>query len=95
MARYVLEGLWRGYSSSQDRVVHRQVIQSYRKEFIAWLQKTFCIRYTDGTTLELTIRPCTPREKVAEKLSYTSLIEDCFYNNVTSVADLPSRGRVS
>lgn len=87
--RYVLEGTWRGYTSSQDHVVHREVIQSNRRQFVAWCQKTFCIRYTDGTTLELAIRPCKPRERVVEKNSYKSLIYDCFRHNVTAVKDLP------
>lgn len=86
--RYVLEGLWRGYSSSQDHVVHRQIVPANQKKFVAWCEKTFCIRYTDGTTLELSIRPAAFREKVTEKKGYTSLIRDCFYQNVSSVAEL-------
>jgi hypothetical protein len=86
--RYVLEGTWRGYKSSQDAVVHREVVQGNRKSYLAWLQKTFCIRYTDGTTLELNVRPAKPRERVVEKHGYRSLIDDCFHQNVSAVADL-------
>lgn len=86
--RYVLEGTWRGYNSGMDRVVHSEVIQGSRKMFLAWLQKTFCIRYTDGTMLELNVRPAKPRERVEEKHGYKSLIYDCFHQDVSSVADL-------
>jgi len=88
MKRYVLEGTWRGYSSSMDRVVHREVVPGNQKKYLEWLQKTFCIRYTDGTTLELHVRECKPRERVEKKNGYGSLIRDCFYNDVTSVAAL-------
>ena len=85
MARFVLEGMWRGYRSSQDQVVHREVVDGSRKKFLEWARKTFCIRYTDGTTLELSVRPCVPRERVAVKKGYTSLIYECFHYNVGSV----------
>ena len=83
-SRFVLEGTWRGYRSEQDRVVHREVVKANRKVYLAWLQKTFCIRYSDGTTLELHVRPAKPRERVDERLGYKSLIGDCFHQNVTS-----------
>lgn len=86
MKRYVIEGLWRGYTSSQDHVVHREVTTSQAK--VNWVKSTFCIRYNDGTTLELSVRPCKPREKIQEKRGYTSLINDCFYKNVSSVQEL-------
>lgn len=86
--RYVLEGIWRGYRSSQDHPVHREVIRPSQKKFLDWLRNTFCIRYTDGTTLELHVRPAKPREKVQEINGYRSLIHDCFYHNVSSVSDL-------
>jgi hypothetical protein len=86
--RFVLEGTWRGYRSEQDRIVHREVILSSRKKYLAWLQKTFCIRYTDGTTLELHVRPALPRERVVEKLGYSGLIQDCFHYDVNSVEKL-------
>jgi hypothetical protein len=69
-----LEGTWRGYSSNMDRVVHREVVPGERRKYLAWLQKTFCILYTDGTTLELHVREALPRERVEEKHSYGELI---------------------
>lgn len=70
MKRFVLEGTWSGYQSSQRRVVHRAVT-THPKRY----EKLKTIRYTDGTTLDLTLRPCNPREKVAEYDGYSSLIE--------------------
>lgn len=67
--------------------MHREVIVN-RPRFQEWLEKTFCIRFTDGTTLELNLHPCKPRERVAEKKAYSSLICDCFYHNVDSVSAL-------
>jgi hypothetical protein len=83
--RWVLEGTWRGYSSSMDRVVHREVCSQKKAE---WANKTFNILYTDGTTLELHARLAKPRERVEEKKGYTSLINDCYYQGVRSVAEL-------
>ena len=91
MKRYVLEGTWRGYTSAMDRVVHREVITADRRKFLGWLQKTFCIRYTDGTTLELRVREANPGERVEEKRAYTELIWECFFYDVTSVAQLADR----
>ena len=68
--RYILEGEWSGYRSSQRRVAHR-VVTKHPKRY----EKLKTIRYTDGTTLDLSIRPCKPREKVAEIHGYDSLID--------------------
>lgn len=68
--RYVLEGEWTGYSSSQQRVVHREVIGAKRAEVF----KLTTILYTDGTRLLLRARPCEPRERVQTIQGYTSLI---------------------
>jgi hypothetical protein len=72
MARFVLEGEWSGYVSSQQRVVHRETITARRA-------KTFvlsAIQYTDGTTLRITVRPAQPREKIEERRSYSALIRE-------------------
>jgi hypothetical protein len=70
--RYVLEGEWSGYTSSQRRVVHREVISSEKRA--ERLKKLAGIRYTDGTTLMMFLRVAKPRERVQEVHSYTSLI---------------------
>jgi hypothetical protein len=86
--RFVIEGVWLGYRSSQDHVVHRQVYPGSRQQLRAWADKTFAITYTDGTRLQLSVRDCKPRERVQEIKGYTSLIEDCARHDVTSVGAL-------
>lgn len=86
LARHVIEGVWSGYTSSQSHVVHREVSTS--RALIEWARETYAISFTDGTSLNLSVRPCKPRERVIEKHGYTSLIRDCHYYNVTSVAEL-------
>lgn len=69
--RYVLEGEWSGYRSSQQRVVHREVITAKRAERLKNLSS---IKYTDGTCLYIKVREAKYREKVTPILGYTSLI---------------------
>lgn len=73
MTRFIVEGEWSGYVSSQQRVVHREVISEWRAKR---LSKLHGIRYSDGTMLTLFVRRCKPREKVAEVMGYKSLISD-------------------
>lgn len=83
--RFVLEGEWRGYSSNQDHVCHRQVITALRaKRFEGYRQ----IIFTDGTALTLRVRPAKLREKVIERLGYSSLINDCLHYDIWSVQGL-------
>lgn len=84
--RYVIEGEWSGYQSSQQRVVHRHVTKNDR--LADWVRKTYGIQYTDGTTLALSVRLCKPRERVEETPAYLELIEKCFRKGVSSVAEL-------
>ena len=86
--RFVIEGEWSGYRSSQQRVVHRQVYAGARKKLRAWAEATHAIYYTDGTALYLTVRDCKPREQVKELRGYTSLIEDCAFYGVNGVEAL-------
>jgi hypothetical protein len=86
--RFIIEGEWSGYRSSQQRVVHRQVYASAFKKLRAWADKTHAIRYTDGTALYLTVRDCKPRERVVEIRGYTKLIENCARHDVSSVQAL-------
>lgn len=70
--RYVLEGEWTGYSSSQRRIVHRWVISEKRaKNF-----KLRSIVFRDNTSLIISVRPATFREKVDILNSYGDLIWD-------------------
>ena len=94
-SRFVIEGTWSGYRSSQMRVAHRTVHKANRKQLRDWVSKTYAIHYTDGTVLILTVRDCKPREKVREIKGYVSLIADCAHYNVNHVSDLPPLPPVS
>lgn len=91
MSRFIIEGEWSGYRSSQQRIVHRTVHKGSWKKLRAWVEQTYAIRYTDGTALCLTVRDCRPHERVKEIHGYDSLIKDCYFHNVSAVADLPKR----
>ncbi len=89
MGRFVIEGTWSGYRSSQTRVVHRTVHKDSERKLRAWADANGSISYTDGTALWLTVREAKPRERVQVLNGYGSLIRDCVYHNVSSVAALP------
>ncbi|MFM0638046.1 hypothetical protein PQQ63_15195 [Paraburkholderia metrosideri] len=86
--RYIIEGTWAGYRSSQDRIVHRSVHTAPEKKLRAWAESNFSITYTDGTRLILSVRDCKPRERVEIRPGYMKLIHDCAHYGVDSVADL-------
>lgn len=86
--RFVIDGTWSGYRSSQQRVVHRTVHKAECKRLREWAVKTSAIRYTDGTCLIISVRYCKPGERVQEIHGYDSLIEECAHYNVASVDDL-------
>lgn len=85
--RYVLEGTWSGYRPSQQKVVHREVVSGDKAKRARALH---AIIYTDGTSLDLAVRECKPREIIEEKHAYTSLIESALRkgSNIVRVADL-------
>ena len=78
MARYVLEGEWTGYTSAQRRVVHREVVDGRvsGKRRINRLRALHAIVYTDGTSLNLSLRLAKPREKIVAILAYRELIRE-------------------
>ena len=86
--RYVLEGEWSGYHSGQRHVVHRTVITPEKAEQIRE-QNLFAIYYTDGTSLDLSVREAGSHERVTENHGYDSLIEKCIRYKCNSVAKLP------
>ena len=90
--RFIIEGVWSGYTSSQQRVVHRRVHGRAFKKLRMWAEKMHAIYFTDGTALYLKVRDCKPRERVKEIRGYDSLISECSYHNVNSVAALPKKG---
>jgi len=78
--RWVLEGVWSGYRSSQTRIVHCETTRS--KKTAGWFKTIHTIGYTDGTTLNLTVREAKPREKIKENPGYRSLIRDCLWEGL-------------
>lgn len=84
--RWIVEGTWSGYTSSQTKVVHRHVVHS--EKHAKAIEALACITYTDGTTLSLTVRKAKPYERVKKQEAYTKLINDCIYTNCNSVAEL-------
>jgi hypothetical protein len=91
MTRYIIEGTWSGYRSSQERICHRTVHKASEKGLRAWAEKAYSITYSDGTCLILTVRDCKPRERVQQIHGYDRLIKDCYYYNVDSVNALYAR----
>lgn len=65
--KYVIEGVWSGYKSSQQKVVHRTV------EFCKPTVST--IQYSDGTTLDISVRNMKKYERVVVLDSYSKLID--------------------
>ena len=91
--RYVIEGIWSGYVSSQSRVVHREVTTSRTRAEA--LKKIHGIMYTDGTMLYLHVREARPRERVKTHDGYGRLLNKVIWhfpdaNGVVKVADLPA-----
>lgn len=87
MTRFILEGTWTGYTSSQSRICHREVISSKRADRLKTLHK---VVYTDGTSLIIHIREAGFREKIVPNHSYRELICDAERHggSVVKVADL-------
>lgn len=83
--RFVIEGTWSGYTSAQTRVVHRAVHSVAFKRLRKWAESAGGIRFTDGTSLLISVRDCKPRERVQEIRGYSSLIDDCAHFDVRSV----------
>ena len=85
--RYVLEGEWTGYRSSQQRVVHREIVNAKMAEKLRGLHK---IVYTDGTALLIHVREAEYREKIKPSHQYDELIRDALKHggSVVMVADL-------
>ena len=86
--RYIIEGEWTGYRSSQQHVCHREVYKSNKKvsKYIEAVKRIFSIPFSDGTSLLLSVREAKPREKVQEKLGYTTLIRDAVYKEMDKIS---------
>jgi hypothetical protein len=69
--RFVVECIWSGYRSEQRRPCHRTV---HSKSYADSLRKISAIRFTDGTTMDIIVRPANFREKVHEIHGYDNLL---------------------
>lgn len=70
--RFVIEGEWSGYRSSQQRIVHREARTLNKKQQARWAEIRG-LRYTDGTHLYVSVREAKPRERIEPMLGYRSL----------------------
>lgn len=87
--RFVLEGTWGGYRSSQSRVCHLTFIKPYQaKQF----EKITGIRFSDGTSMGITVRPAKPREKLREIHGYDSILERAYYRKLEGFVDIDKLG---
>ena len=88
LPRFIIEGVWSGYTSNQSRVVHRKVHIGAYKNLRAWAERVRSILFTDGTSLYITVRSCKPRERIKQIRGYDDLIDGCETYDVDSVAAL-------
>lgn len=82
--RFVVEGVWTGYTAAQRHVVHRTVHFGDPARYEALK----AIRYTDGTSLLISVRALDRGERVSTLHGYDTLIADCIRYGVSSVYDL-------
>lgn len=87
MTRFILEGTWTGYTSSQSRVCHREILTEKRADSLRGLHR---IVFTDNTSLLISIREAQPREKIVVNNQYGSLIREAEQHggSAVRVADL-------
>lgn len=84
MTRHIYEGKWHGYRREQDRVVYREVLAT--KAQVDRRSELRTILFTDGTTLEMSMREALPREKVQPLAGYSSLVHDALNHGGTHVS---------
>jgi hypothetical protein len=78
MKRFVLEATWSGYTSSQRRVCHREVLTHGRERFEA----ISSIRFTDGTYLYVSVRDALPRERIVPLMGYKTVLHGAAYKGL-------------
>jgi len=85
---YCIEGEWSGYTSSQQRVVHREYTP--KEDRAESVKKLGAIRYTDGTSLYLRTYSVKSKEGILPKIDgYTSLINKAIQTGISDVAQMP------
>ena len=81
--RYVIEGEWSGYTSNQRRICHRTITTRPNR-----YRQIRSFRFTDGTSMTITIRPCLYRERVQLLNGYTELIEKAANTKLSGAVDI-------
>lgn len=84
--RFVVECEWSGYTSRQQRVVHRTVETTFREvyEALRWHH------FSDGTGMSISVRDAKPRERVAQIRGYSSLLRDLVHQKYIELRDSQS-----
>ncbi len=85
--KFMIEGEWTGYRSSQQRIVHRHYTTS-KAEAEGVKAIGYGITFDDGTSLLLTVKEVSGRGLPKEIHGYNSLIYDCRTKGVSSVSEL-------
>lgn len=78
--RFIVKCFWSGHSSSQSHVVHRTVERPKKAEH---LSKVHCVTFSDGTAMNMDVRPCKPRERVKEIKGYSELLNKIWLKGIT------------
>lgn len=73
--RFVVEGEWSGYTSAQQRVVHRTVETYWRDGY----ERIRSHNFSDGTYLAVRVRDALPRERVVEIHGYDKLLREAAF----------------
>lgn len=84
--RFVVEGIWSGYRSSQQRPCHRRVVSRWKAEA---LSKITAVQFTDNTTMTVTVRPAEKYEKVKEIHGYDDLLDDALHKRLEGWIRVP------
>jgi hypothetical protein len=82
--RFIVEGEWSGYRSAQRRVVHREVLTHGREGF----EQISALVFTDGTTLDVTVRDAKPRERVTQILGYRDALHGAKNKGLKGFVDI-------
>ena len=88
--RYVVECIWSGYTSYQRKVCHRSVVR-YDAEALSRIKS---VRFMDNTDMSVSVRRCSPRERVEEIHGYDELLTtaiDAKMEGHITVLDLPDK----
>jgi hypothetical protein len=70
--RFVVEAEWSGYTSAQQRIVHRTVETLFRVGY----ENIGHYFFGDNTSLSVNVRDAKPRERVQKINGYGTLLRD-------------------